>query len=106
MLLKDCPVGSVVRCMKWGIDGSSPYYINGWFVVYERDSGHKYIQDKEGLEWLDYECADDDYEIVSFPSKESKARAMVLDGVTYRLTPATERKTIEIDGVEYYMEPA
>ena len=108
MLLKDCPVGSVVRCIKWGkwgIDGHIPNYIKGCFVVYESDSGHKYIQDKEGLEWLDYECDDDDYEIVSFPSKESKARAIVLDGVTYKLTPITERKKIEIDGVVYEMEP-
>ena len=41
MLLKDCPVGSVVRCVKWGGKDEIPDYIIGNFEVMKREE--KYI---------------------------------------------------------------
>ncbi len=106
MLLKDCPVGSVVRCVKWGRCCDVPSTIKGEITVLENANGKRYFIDKEDLRWEEDECSNDDYEIVSQPNTPNNpARQITLDGVTYKLTPVGERKTIEIDGVGYEMEP-
>lgn len=105
MLLKDCPVGSVVRCVKWGGGYRIPDYISGNFKVMKR--GEKYIIDNEGDSWTEHECDKDDFEIVSMPDEETKEpKKLYFKGKSYNLTPVTQRDIIEIDGVEYYMEPA
>lgn len=106
MLLRDCPVGSVVRLVSLGCETDSDAdYWKGSFVVLERD-GVNCVKDGDGDIWNDiYDDEDYQFEIVSQPNTPNNhARQIVLDGVTYRLTPATERKTIEIDGVVYEME--
>ena len=105
MLLKDCPVGSEVRCVKWGSSYDVPCEIQGELTVLERANGEKYFVAKDKMEWDEYECKNDDYEIVSQPNTPNNhVRQITLDGVTYKLTPITERKTIEIGGVIYEME--
>ena len=111
MLLKDCPVWSVVRlvsfCGRTDHAAHNLGFSKGTFVVFERN-GEKFIKDGHG--YNRYEISDDadyQFEIVSLPNTPNNhARQITLDGVTYKLTLAGKRKTIEIDGVEYYMEPA
>lgn len=106
MLLKDCPVGSVVRLVSFR--GDTNYDLDHWqgkFRVIEYN-GVNCVKDGDG-DIRDDISDDEDYqfEIVSQPKTPSDhARQITIDGVTYKLTPATERKTIEIDGVVYEME--
>ena len=106
MLLKDCPVGSEVRLVS--CCGHTDHGMHNWegtFVVFEHD-GVNYVKDREGdIRGDIYDDEDYQFEIVSQPNTPNNhARQIVLDGVTYKLTPITKRKKIEIDGVEYYME--
>ena len=104
MLLKDCPVGSVVRCVKWAGKDEIPDYIIGNFEVTKREE--KYIIDNGGDSWFEDECNNDIFEIVSMPDAAAQEPKQInLKGKTYKLTPITQRDIIEIDGVEYYMEP-
>lgn len=108
MLLKDCPVGSVVRLVS--LCGDTDYDLDNWegiFCVFKLD-GVNCVKDGYG-DIRDDIADDEDYqfEIVLQPkTPNNHARQITLDDVTYKLTPITERKKIEIDGVEYYMEPA
>ena len=105
MLLKDCPVGSVVRCVKWAGNYEIPDYIIGNFKVMKREE--KYIIDNREDSWFEDELDDDTFEIVSMPDEETKEpKEIILKGKIYKLTPVTQRDVIEIDGVKYYMEPA
>ena len=105
MLLKDCPVGSVVRCVKWAGKDEIPDYIIGNFEVMKREE--KYIIDNGGDSWFEGEFDNDTFEIVSMPDEETKGpKKLRFKGKSYKLTPVTQRDIIEIDGVEYYMEPA
>lgn len=106
MLLKDCPVGSVVRLVSWY--GDTDYDLDNWegmFGVVEYN-GVSCVKDRDGNIRDDiYDDEDYQFEIVSQPNTPNNhARQVTLDGVTYKLTPITERKTIEIDGVVYEME--
>lgn len=106
MLLKYCPVGSVVRLVSFkGGHVRGMGHWKGTFVVFEHD-GVSCIRDRDG------DIRDDVYgdsyyqfEIVSQTNiPNNHARQITLNGVTYKLTPITERKKIEIDGVVYEME--
>lgn len=106
MLLKDCPVGSVVRLVSFC--GDTDYDMDQWqgtFVVFEHD-GINCVNDGDGD--IRDDVSDDveyQFEIVSQPTApHNHARQITLDGVTYKLTLAGKRKTIEIDGVVYEME--
>lgn len=106
MLLKDCPVGSVVKLVSFcGRTNYNIDYFRGKFVVFEYN-GVNCINDGEDCIRDDlYDDKDYQFEIVSQPNTfNNHAHQITLDGVTYKLTPITERKKIEIDGVEYYME--
>lgn len=106
MLLKDCPVGSEVRLALFC--GKADYGMKHWkgtFIVFECD-GANCVRDGEGIIRSDVSCNEGyQFEIVSQPNTlHNRARQITLDGVTYKLTPITERKKIEIDGVIYEME--
>ena len=106
MLLKDCPVGSVVRLVSFY--GETDYVMKHWkstFIVFECD-GVNCVRGGDGDIWDDiYDDEDYQFKIVSYPKTlNNHARQIVIDGVTYKLTPTTERKTIEIDSVIYDME--
>ena len=62
MLLKDCPVGSVVRCTAWGGDKLIPHYVPTEITV--KEEGVKYFIDTEGMKWHEFDCLKDDFEIV------------------------------------------
>ena len=108
MLLRDCPVGSEVRLVSFC--GVTDYDMNWWkgtFVVFEHN-GVNCVKDRDGD--IRDEISNNPFyhfEIVSQPNTPNNhVRQITIDGVTYKLTLAEKRKTIEIDGVEYYMEPA
>ena len=106
MLLRDCPVGSEVRLVSLcGETDDIPKNLNGTFVVFECD-GVNCIKDGRNNTRDDiYNDKDYQFEIVSQPTTiHNHARKITLDGVTYKLTPITERTKIEIDGVVYEME--
>lgn len=108
MLLKDCPVGSEVQLVT--LCGNTGYNIDYWkgtFVVLERD-GVNCVKDGYGDIRDDvYDDENYQFEIVSQPNTPNNhAHKITLDGITYKLTPITERKKIEIDGVVYEMDAA
>ena len=108
MLLKDCPVGSVVRLVS--LHGKTDYdahYFQGTFVVFECN-GVNCIKDIEGDLWDNiYDDEDFQFDIVSQPNiPTNHVRQITLDSVTYKLTPISEPRMVEIDGVIYKMEPA
>ena len=106
MMLKDCPVGSVVRLVSW--HGHTDYELDNWegkFGVFEYN-GVNCVKDGCGV--IRDDISGNEYyqfEIVSQPkTPNNHARQITLDGVTYRLTPHTEPRLIVIDGVTYEME--
>ena len=108
MLLRDCPVGSVVRLAS--LYGETYYDIDYWigmFGVIEHN-GVNCVKDRDGYLRDDIsDNAEYQFEIVSQPTTpHNHAHKITLDGITYKLTPITKRKTIEIDGVVYEMEAA
>ena len=106
MLLRDCPVGSEVRLVSlYGDTGYNIDYWKGTFVVVEHNGVNcvKNVYGDIRDDVYDDECYQ--FEIVSqLITSNNHARKITLDGVTYKLTPITERKKIEIDGVVYEME--
>lgn len=106
MLLKDCPVGSEVRLVSlYGCTDYNTDFWKGTFVVFEHN-GVNCVKDRDGDIRDDIsDDADYQFEIVSQPATtHNHARQITLDGVTYKITLAGKRKTIEIDGVVYEME--
>lgn len=106
MLLKDCPVGSVVRLKTLcGYDVGFSCWL-GEFEV-KLNGYRKYITDNNGYNRYGLEEVEDyQFEIVSLPNTpNNRARQITIDGVTYKLTPTAVPKNIEIDGVVYKMEP-
>ena len=106
MLLRDCPVGSVVRLAS--LYGETYYDIDYWigmFGVIEHN-GVNCVKDRDG--YLRDDISDDadyQFEIVLHPNiPNNHTRQITIDCVTYKLTIAGQRKTIEIDGVVYEME--
>ena len=99
MLLKDCPVGSVVRLVS--IDGNNP--TNSWWAgwsgeVFEGDNS-KIIRDNDGTVWDEgYAGTSYQFEVVSNPT-----RTLTLSGTTYTLTPYEAPKLVTIDDVVYAM---
>lgn len=110
MLLKDCPVGSVVRlvsiCDNTDYMAYNTVFSRGTFVVYKYD-GVNCIIDRDGYIRNDiFDDKDYQFEIVSQPNTPNNhTRQITIDGITYKLTPTAVPKNIEIDGVVYKMEP-
>lgn len=106
MLLKDCPVGSVVRLVT--LCGDTDYGMCNWegtFVVFEYNGVNCVKDGADDIRDDVYNDKDYQFEIVSQPkTPNNHARQITIDGVTYKITPITERKKIEIDGVVYEME--
>lgn len=102
MLLKDCPVGSVVRLVSLG---GSPVRLDHWKGDFEvkYSSLGIYVTDRDGADrYLLDNDPDFQFEIVALPP--SKFKTVYLKGKTYNLIPVPTSDVIEIDGVEYYME--
>lgn len=103
MLLKDCPVGSVVRLVSLCGD---PVLLDNWKGTFEvkRSSLGKYVTDGDGDDRYTLDnAADFQFEIVTL-SSPSTSKTISLKGKTYNLIPVRTSDVIEIDGVEYYME--
>ena len=104
MLLKDCPVGSVVRLVRFC--GEIPAISNwdGKFEVKQNGNG-KYVTDGDGDERyaLDLDLYYE-FEIVTPAPSPAQPKTIYLKGKTYNLIPAKSSDLIEIDGIEYYME--
>ena len=106
MLLKDCPVGSVVRCVSvFGKRIPYPHLPNwdGEFQVFLHNEEHVV---KDGSGDIRISVSNNplyQFEIVSMPKP---AKQITLNGTTYNLNPVTPRQTITIDGVVYEMEEA
>lgn len=100
MLLKDCPVGSMVRLSLFA--GEKPDFISrhwwkGKFEVFNNGKAN-YVIDGGG-QIREHIYNDEDYHF-----EVEKPMVIELDGVTHNMTPVKKRKTITIDGVEYEME--
>lgn len=100
MLLKDCPVGSMVRLSLF--EGKNPDFTTrrwweGNFEVFNNGT-RNYVIDKDGMV-RDEIHQDEDYQFKIVSNMQ-----LTLSGVTYNLTPVVARKTITIDGVAYEME--
>ena len=105
MLLKDCPVGSIVKIVEWAgmeLDG----YFVGEFEVKEC-VGFKYFIDNAGDD-----CREDElppsyqFEVIGHIKSNEPAplQTITLDGKKYKLTPISDSRVIEINGVTYRME--
>lgn len=105
MLLKDCPVGSEVRLVSFcGVADYGLDFWKGTFVVLERD-GVNCVKNGDGCIRDDvYNDEDFQFEIVSQPKPETHNK-IYFKGEYYNLIPTSSSSFIEIDGVEYYMEP-
>ena len=107
MLLKDCPVGSVVRlvsiCRREEWYGRALWWV-GTFKV-NRDDHRKvsYVIDAHG-EKRDDISNDERYQFEIVTPAPSTPNTITLNGKTYKLKPHTEPRLTVIDGVTYEME--
>mgnify|MGYP003365944513 CR=1 FL=1 len=98
MLLKDCPIGSIVRLVSLGGEVNDISYWLGEFEVFN-DNEENFVIDRDGDKR--FGISDDphfQFEVVS-PSY----RTLTLSGTTYTLTPYEEPKLVTIDDVVYVM---
>lgn len=105
MLLKDCPVGSIVKFSAWDREELQEFFI-GEFEVKERD-GMKYFFDNDGDDWREDGLPPNyQFEVIAKPKSDAPppVQTITLDGKKYKLTPISDSRVIEIDGVTYRME--
>lgn len=105
MLLKDCPVGSVVRLKTLG---GFEVGLKNWLGEFKvkSDGLGKYVIDKDGEKRYSLEENDEfQFEIIT-ELKSDTPKKIYFKGEYYNLIPTSSSSFIEIDGVEYYMEPA
>lgn len=105
MLLKDCPVGSIVRFSKWKYRNLERHFV-GEFEVKEC-VGFKYFIDNAGDDCREDELPRDyQFEVIAKPKSDEPVtlQTITLDGKKYKLTPISDSRVIEIDGVTYGME--
>ena len=102
MLLRDCPVGSIVRLVS--LEGEKP--IAGWwigeFAVFQAN-GVNAVKDGHG-DIRDDVHDDEGFQFEIVPPPPAQHKTVYLKGKTYNLIPVKTSDVIEIDGVEYYME--
>ena len=101
MLLKDCPVGSVVRLASLCGD---PVHLPQWRGKFQviNDGGVNFVIDGDGDKRKDVVSdADYQFDIISMPA--ASTRTLTLSGTTYTLTPYEAPKLVTIDDVVYVM---
>ena len=102
MLLKDCPVGSIVRLVSIAGERVRLEHWIGSFEVFN-DGRENFVIDGDGDRR--FGVGDDgrfQFEIVSTPDAPS-TRTLTLSGTTYTLTPYEAPKLVTIDDVVYVM---